>query len=132
MAQATNLTLVGTAPASTTWTLMSRDAQSATWQDRRRGIVSLFGTIKMRVYAIRDQANNKLTGKYSVSFKYIEPTVRTVNGIEVTVDPIVIDVAARISGDATDAEKAHALKIGQSMLAHAIYGASYTTGESLT
>lgn len=132
MPQATNLTLVGTAPANTTWTLMSRDATSARWQDRRRGIVSLFGTIVMSVNQIRDQVTNKLSGKYKVNFQYIEPTVRLVNGVDTLLDPITIKVESRLPGDATDAEKAHALKVGQSMLAHAIYGACYSTGESLT
>lgn len=132
MAQApSTLTLVGTAPASTNWTLMSRSASEGTWQDQRRGIVNQFGTIKMFVAQIRDQYQ-KLTGKYRVGFKYIEPTVRVQNGVDVLLDPIVIDVNVRISGDSTIAEKAHALKVGQSMLAHAIYGASINTGEALT
>lgn len=131
MAQANNLTLVGTAPASTTWTLMSRSSQEAVWQDRRRGIVEQFGTIKMTVNPIRDE-RGRLTGRYKTQFTYIEPTVRTVNGVEVLYDPIFAKVECRLPGNATDAEKAHALKVLQSMLANAIYGASYATGESIT
>lgn len=131
MAQATNLTLVGTAPASVTFTLMSRSANEATWQDRRRGIVNQFGTMKMSVAQVRD-SSQKLTGKYRVGFKYIEPTIRSVSGADTILDPNIVDVAVRLSGDATDAEKAHVMKVAQSMLAHAIFGASVTTGESLT
>lgn len=131
MAQATNLTLVGTAPASVTFTLMSRSANEAVWQDRRRGIVNQFGTMKMSVAQVRD-STQKLTGKYRVGFKYIEPTIRSVNGADIILDPNIVDVTIRLSGDATDAEKAHLMKVGQSMLAHAIFGASVTTGESLT
>lgn len=131
MATAINLTLVGTAPASTTWTLMSRTSNEAVWQDRRRGIVNQFGTIKMNVAAIRD-VNQRLTGKYRVGFKYIEPTIRAVNGSDVIGDPNLVDVTVRLAGDATDAEKNHLMKVAQSMLAHAIFGASVLTGESLT
>lgn len=131
MAQAVNLTLAGTAPVSTSWLLMSRVAGEATWQDQRRGIVNQFGTIKMNVAQIRD-ANKRLTGKYRSAFKYIEPTIRNVNGVDVVQDPIIIDVGARLPGEATAAEKAHAYKVAQSMLAHAIFGASFSTGESLT
>lgn len=131
MAQATNLTLVGTAPASTTWTLMSRSANEAVWQDRRRGIVNQYGTLKMNVAQVRDSAQ-KLTGKYRVGFKYIEPTIRTVNGSDIIGDPNIVDLNVRLAGDATDAEKAHVMKIVLSMAAHAIFNASVTTGESLT
>lgn len=131
MAQATNLTLVGTAPASTTWTLMQRDSKEATWQDQRRGIVNQFGTLKMFVAQIRD-SYQKLTGKYRVGFKYIEPTIRVVNGVDVLLDPNVADVTLRLSGDATLAEKVHFVKVTQSMIAHAVFNASVNTGESLT
>lgn len=131
MAQATTLTLVGTAPASTTWLLMSRSANEAVWQDQRRGVVNQFGTIKMNVAQIRD-SQQKLTGKYRVGFKYVEPTIRAINGSDVILDPNLVDVTVRLSGDATSAEKAHLMKVGQSMLAHAIFGASVQTGESLT
>lgn len=131
MAQATNLTLVGTAPASTTWTLMSRSATEAVWQDRRRGIVNQFGTIKMSVGLIRDPLQ-KPTGRYRVGFKYTEPTIRSVNGSDVILEPNLCDISVRLSGDATDAEKVHLMKVCQSMLAHAIFGASVATGESLT
>lgn len=131
MATASNLTLVGTAPTSTTWSLMSRDAGSATWQDRRRGIVNQFGTIKMSVAQIRD-ASQKLTGKYRVGFKYMEPTVKVQNGVDVILDPSVVDFTIRLPGEVTDAEKAHIIKVAQSMIAHAILNASIMTGESLT
>lgn len=132
MALASSLTtLAGTAPVSTTWTLMSRDSQSAVYQDRRRGVSALSGIIKMTIAQIKDE-RQRMTGKYRVGFAYSEPVVRTVSGVDVSVGAISFRVEARVAAEATDAEKAHALKVAQSMLAHAIVGTSLTTGEALT
>lgn len=76
MAQAQNITLVGTAPASVTFTLVGRTGNDVTFQDRRRGIVNQFGTMKFNVAQIRD-SDQRLTGKYRVGVKYIEPTYAT-------------------------------------------------------
>ena len=129
MAQTQNITLVGTAPASVTMTLVGRTGNEVVFQDRRRGIVNQFGTMKFSVAQIRDSMQ-RLTGKYRVGVKYIEPTVRNIAGSDTLLDPNVFDATFRLSGDATDAEKTHFVKVAQSAIANAILGSSIATGET--
>lgn len=129
MANATNQTLVGTAPASVTYTLMNRTSTEAVFADRRRGVSSLAGSLKLVSAPIKD-SRGRSNGKYRCGIKLIEPVVRNVNGIDELRTPIMYTGEFRVSEDATDAEKAHVLKLAQSALANALFGASYASGEA--
>lgn len=129
MANATTQTLVGTAPASVVYTLMNRTGSEVNFADRRRGISALEGTLKMVSSPIKD-SKQRNTGKYRVAVRIVEPIVRNVNGVDTTMQPIMFDAEFRVSDVATDAEKAHVLKLAQSALANALFGASYATGEA--
>lgn len=129
MANASNQTLVGTAPASVTYTLMNRSSTEVVLADRRRGVTSLAGSLKLVSAPIKD-SRGRTTGKYRVGAKLIEPVVRNVNGVDELRNPIMFNCEFRISEDATDVEKAHVLKLAQSVLANALFGASYASGEA--
>lgn len=129
MPQVSNVTLTGTAPASVTYSVASRGYDETNFADRRRLIPALFGTYKKTVKLIRD-VNRKLTGSYRVTGKITEPVIRLVDGVDAVIDNCIINIECRMAGDATLAEKQHAIKLAVSLLQHASFTSSVETGEA--
>lgn len=129
MPQITPITLTGIAPASVTFGIMSRTADTSVFVDRAKGIPALFAKLQKRVTQVKD-AQNKATGSYRVAAKMTVPVVRLINGVDVVIDNHIIDLDFRIAGVATVAEKQHVLKLAQSMLANASFVTSLETGEA--
>lgn len=129
MPQVSNVTLTGTAPASITYSVSSRNFDQTLFADRRRLIPGLFGSLKKTVKQLRDNTG-KPTGDYRVSAKITEPIIRIVEGADTVVNDIIIDLDFRMAGSATLAEKQHAIKLAVSYLQHVAFTTSAETGEA--
>lgn len=129
MPQIVPITLAGTAPASVTYGIMSRTADTSTFVDRAKGIPALFAKLQKRVTQVRD-VNQKATGSYRVAAKLTVPVIRQINGVDVVIDNHIVDLDFRIAGTATVSEKTHVLKLAQSMLVNAQFVTSLETGEA--
>lgn len=123
------ITVTGIAPASVIYSPTQRGYEETIYSDRRRLIPALFGVFKKTVKQLRD-VKRALTGSYRVTGKITEPVVRTKDGVEVVIDNNIITIECRMAGEATLAEKQHAMKLAVSMIQHANFVASVETGEA--
>lgn len=124
------LTLTGIAPATVTYSLTKREADSVILHDRSKASPSLYGQLRWTVRQILDSVR-RFTGNYRCQARVTFPVIRNVNGIDVVVDECVYELSIRQAGAATVAEKQHNHTQFQDLITETVLKTSIETGEGL-
>lgn len=131
MPQINALTLTGIAPATVTYSLTKKEADSVVLHDRSKATPALYGQLRITVRQILD-SKRKFTGNYRFQARIAYPVIRTINGNETVVDESVAEVSIRQSGHATVAEKQHNIAQLKDLLTEAVIATALETGEGLS
>lgn len=131
MPQINTLTLTGIAPATVTYSLTKKEADSVVLHDRSKASPALYGQLRWTVRQILD-SYRRFTGNYRCQARVSFPVIRVINGVDTVVDECVVELSIRQSGHATVAEKQHNLTQLKDLLTESALVTSIETGEGLS